>query len=102
MTLLKGYVGSGIMALPYSFQSGGWLFSSFIFGISVALLLLSVKFLLDVANAESKEDQGKHSLILGLTDYAYITYGDRGKTITKLTLIFYQIGKSIAYLIFFM
>ena len=94
MTLIKGYVGSGILAMPFSFYVGGWLLSSFIFAISVYLLLLCMHYLLEVANVENKENQG-------LTEVAEVTYGEKGKQISKVILIAYQLGKAIAYLIFF-
>ena len=56
MTLIKGYVGSGIMALPYSFNEGGWLLSNILFCISVVFLLKSINLLADVALAENKEN----------------------------------------------
>lgn len=56
MTLIKGYVGSGIMALPYSFNEGGWLLSNILFCISVLFLLKSINLLADVALAENKEN----------------------------------------------
>jgi len=56
MTLIKGYIGSGILALPYSFYIGGWLFSIIIFAISVFVLLECVKLLLEVGDTENKEN----------------------------------------------
>ncbi|CAD8186966.1 unnamed protein product [Paramecium pentaurelia] len=94
MTLIKGYVGSGILAMPFSFYVGGWLLSIFIFLISAYMLLLCVHYLIEVANAENKENQG-------LTEVAEVTYGEKGKQITKVVLIAYQLGKAVAYLIFF-
>lgn len=68
MTLIKGYVGSGILAMPFSFYVGGWLLSTVIFLISAYMLLLCVHYLLEVANAENKDNQG-------LTEVAEVTYG---------------------------
>lgn len=56
LTLIKGYVGSGILAMPFSFYVGGWLLAIFIFLISVYMLKLCVHYLIEVANEENKEN----------------------------------------------
>lgn len=56
MTLMKGYVGSGILAMPFSFYIGGWLLSTFIFLISSYMLVMCVHYLIEVAEAENKEN----------------------------------------------
>ncbi|CAD8101125.1 unnamed protein product [Paramecium sonneborni] len=77
LTLIKGYVGSGILAMPFSFYVGGWLLAIFIFLISVYMLKLCVHYLIEVANEENKENQG-------LTEVAEVTYGEKGKQQQKL------------------
>lgn len=42
MTLMKAYVGSGILALPYAFSQGGWLLSTVIFVLSCLVLMKCV------------------------------------------------------------
>lgn len=56
MTLIKGYIGSGILALPYSFYIGGWLFATILFILSVFVLMICVKLLIEVGEAENKEN----------------------------------------------
>ena len=47
---MKGYVGSGILALPYTFDQGGYVLSSFIF-LTIALIIYkTLKLLFEVAD----------------------------------------------------
>lgn len=68
MTLMKGYVGSGILAMPYAFYSGGWLLSSIILLISVSLLIKGVWMLIEVAGHFNKENAGLIFIFLKLLE----------------------------------
>jgi proton-coupled amino acid transporter len=49
MTLLKAYIGSGLLALPYAFMQGGWLLSLAVFSLSCIVIIKCVNLLLEVA-----------------------------------------------------
>lgn len=76
--------------------------STFIFLLSCSVLLISIRALLEVAESSKRDNLGFFLYnTLGLSELAGDLYGTKGVFVTRLFLITYQIGKSIAYLIFF-
>jgi proton-coupled amino acid transporter len=79
MTLMKGYFGSAVLALPYCFNEAGWVLSSVILMVTVVVLMLCVYTLLEVGN-ECKEQSGLSELserVLGdvmITRAAIVVY----------------------------
>lgn len=49
-TLIKGFVGSGILFMPNGFSNGGWGFSTFALILSMVLTLTSIILLLEVSD----------------------------------------------------
>lgn len=78
MTLMKGYIGSGILALPYAFSQGGWVLSTVIFLATVWTLLISIRALLDMADDCKLEVMGNGCCATqGLTELVDKVFGQR-------------------------
>ena len=82
MTLMKGYVGSGILALPYAFNQGGWLLSSVILITCTGLMVLCVHALLDLADDCKKPNAG-------LSELSDFVFGFIGVFVTRTFLVSY-------------
>jgi solute carrier family 36 (proton-coupled amino acid transporter) len=48
-TLLKGFIGTGVLFLPNGFYNGGWLFSTLILTLSMVISLICINMLMEVA-----------------------------------------------------
>jgi proton-coupled amino acid transporter len=82
MTLLKAYIGSGLLALPYAFMMGGWFLSLVIFSISCIVIIKCVNLVMEVANAYQDEN-------IDLTKLCEIVYGKVGLILSRVFLISY-------------
>jgi len=82
MNLVKGYIGSGILALPYAFNEAGWLLSICIF-IGVAVIVYETMHLLfDLADSFEKDD----------IDYTYLArhhFGSKGVFAVKSFIVIF-------------
>lgn len=89
-TLLKGFVGTGILFLPNGFYNGGWAFATCSLLFSMCLTLTSMYLLLKVADKfeESYSQLGMRSL------------GPIGKYICDITLALSQTGFVTVHIVF--
>jgi len=85
-TLMKGFVGSGILFLPNGFSNAGWLFSNAALLFSMWITLVSILLLLRV----SDKYEGSFS------ELAELALGRWGKLISDFTLAFSQTGMTCA------
>ena len=77
-SLLKGFICSGILYLPQSMASGGWLFSAFAMAFSYIFTVLCMNLLINVRKK-----------IVGGASYVAIgehCYGNRGKYLVEVFL----------------
>jgi len=91
-TLFKGIVCSGILYLPTSFVTGGWLFSGVALIFSLFLTLFCIKLLLEV---RTKLGGG-----VSFPEIGFITYGKTGKILVDISLFSSQVGFTCAYIYF--
>ena len=91
--ILKSYIGSGVLGLPYAYAQGGML-AAMAGMISVSVMsTLCVFLLLDC----------KHKLTGRVRTFGDVGFGAMGRTghiIVELTVVLSQLGFSCAYLIF--
>jgi proton-coupled amino acid transporter len=89
-TLLKGFIGTGVLFLPNGFYNGGWLFSSIALTCSMLLTLSCITLLMSVAGKQSTSysDLGRRSM------------GQIGKFLCDLTLALSQTGFVIGHIVF--
>ncbi|KAL4474446.1 hypothetical protein ABPG72_007845 [Tetrahymena utriculariae] len=95
MNLFKGYIGSGILALPYAFTQAGWVLSSLIFLLVAFIVYDTMNLLFELADSYGKEG----------VDYQFIAkhhFGRKGQFIVSTFLVIFQVGCCISYVIFFM
>jgi proton-coupled amino acid transporter len=91
ITLIKGFIGSGILYLPNSFLVGGYGFSVIALLASCGLSMYCVTLLLDVKkklNVNSYKDIGVKTL------------GEPGKHLVNVLIVFSQFGFCCGYIYF--
>ena len=77
-TLLKGFIGTGILYMPQQFYFAGWGFSLIAMMVSFILALYCCYLLLI-----SRDASGASSF----TELAEITYGKRGRVLAEVSLV---------------
>ncbi|EAS06664.2 transmembrane amino acid transporter protein (macronuclear) [Tetrahymena thermophila SB210] len=95
MNLFKGYIGSGILALPYAFTQAGWVLSSMIFLLVAFIVYDTMNLLFELADSYGKEG----------VDYQFIAkhhFGRKGQFAVSTFIVIFQVGCCISYVIFFM
>lgn len=91
LTLIKGFVCTGILYLPKAFVNGGWLWTTFMLLIEAFITTYCGYLLLEV-RAKT-----------GLSNYSEIgekTYGKAGRIAVDISLWFSQMGFCCAYVFF--
>lgn len=78
ITLIKGFIGSGILYLPNSYYNGGWGFSSIALVLCAILSMYCVTLLL-----QTKKKIGVNSY----SDIGIKTYGPCGRHAVSIVLI---------------
>lgn len=89
-TIIKSFIGSGVLFLPKAFHNGGWLFSS--------LFMLAIAFLTQVTILRLIECRSK---VVG--SYAFVgykAYGRFAKMGVDIALVLSQAGFGCVYVIF--
>lgn len=82
MNLFKGYIGSGILALPYAFNQAGWVLSSLIFLLVAFIVYETMNLLFELADSFNKEG----------IDYNYLAkhhFGRKGSLIVNTFLVIF-------------
>lgn len=95
MNLIRGYIGSGILALPFAFNQVGWILGIIIFSIITVIIYETMNLLFELADSFKREG----------VDYSYIArhyLGEKGQLIVRIFLLKFQIGCCISYVIFFL
>ena len=91
-TLLKGFIGSGVLFCPKAIEEGGWLFSAIGLFLSYIFTTICIFKLLDSKNSargtRSYKDVGRKA------------FGKAGKTIVEILLVVTQVGFVMAYVYF--
>ncbi|CAD8190975.1 unnamed protein product [Paramecium pentaurelia] len=97
LTLFKTFVGSGILALPYSFAKGGYVLSTIVFVLlSLLINYQQVNFIM-MADKYRQPNQ-----LMDYSKFIEITLGARYRSFSKLIVGSMQWGCCISYVIFFM
>ncbi|CAD8095657.1 unnamed protein product [Paramecium sonneborni] len=97
LTLFKTFVGSGILALPYSFAQGGYILSTIVFVLlSLLINYQQVNFIM-MADKYRQPNQ-----LLDYSKFIEITLGATYRSLSKLIVGSMQWGCCISYVIFFM
>jgi solute carrier family 36 (proton-coupled amino acid transporter) len=91
ITLIKGFIGSGILYLPNSFLAGGYGFSTIAIIFSCVLSMYCVTLLLDV-----KKRMGVNTYM----DIGVKALGEPGKHTVNVLLAFSQFGFVCGYIYF--
>lgn len=89
-TLFKGTVGTGILYMPVSFVSGGYVFSIVALIIALILTLFCIKLIIEV----------RVKIGGTFTEIGMKTYGRCGKIMVDISLFWSQIGFVTAYVFF--
>ena len=85
-TLIKGFIGTGILYLPMSFYDGGYLFSPIAMIISLILTQVCIiKLIRATDNCKAKS----------FSDLGLKAYGQTGKTAVGIFLILSQAGFTV-------
>jgi proton-coupled amino acid transporter len=96
VNLIKVYLGSGILGLPYAFREGGFLTSLLVMAfVSVITTHSMVMLVLAKRRAEQLD-----SRIVSFTDIASFTYGRVGAWLVDFLLVFTQYGFCCVYVVF--
>ncbi|CAH0473222.1 unnamed protein product [Peronospora belbahrii] len=95
-TILKSFIGSGILFLPKGFQNGGMLFSLSALCTSTMLSIFCMLRLTDCSDAVRK--RGCTSVSYGLVGEK--AFGKIGRVAVNISLVLSQIGFCCSYLIF--
>lgn len=93
-TILKSFVGSGILFLPKGFENGGMLFSIVVLGISAFFSIVCMLRLTDCTNA-IRHVRGVSYGMIGKK-----AFGKGGKIAVNVSLVLSQLGFCCSYLIF--
>lgn len=89
-TIVKSFIGSGVLFLPKAFQSGGWLFSSIIMLAMAGLAQLTIMRLV----ACRQRVAGSYSYV------GYKAYGRRAQIAVDISLVLSQAGFGCVYIVF--
>ncbi|KAL4441416.1 hypothetical protein ABPG74_013711 [Tetrahymena malaccensis] len=95
VNLFKGYIGSGILALPYAFQQSGYLLATIIFLMIALIVYRTMDLLFQVAEKYGKKGMTYEQL-------AQLFFGRKGMFCVKFFIIIFQFGCCISYIIFFL
>lgn len=95
-TILKSFIGSGILFLPKGFQNGGMLFSLAALCTSAALSAYCMLRLCDCSNLLLQN--GRSNVSYGLVGEK--AYGKFGRVAVNISLVLSQTGFCCSYLIF--
>ncbi|CAI5736967.1 unnamed protein product [Peronospora destructor] len=95
-TILKSFIGSGILFLPKGFQNGGMLFSLAALCASAILSIFCMLRLTDCSNAV--RIRNRSSVSYGLVGEK--AFGEVGRVAVNISLVLSQIGFCCSYLIF--
>uniref|UniRef100_M4BRX0 Amino acid transporter transmembrane domain-containing protein n=1 Tax=Hyaloperonospora arabidopsidis (strain Emoy2) TaxID=559515 RepID=M4BRX0_HYAAE len=96
-TILKSFIGSGILFLPKGFQNGGMLFSLGALSISAILSTFCMLRLTDCSNVVQSE-RGHINVSYGLVGEK--AFGKVGRVAVNISLVLSQLGFCCSYLIF--
>ncbi|RLN86833.1 hypothetical protein BBJ28_00008192 [Nothophytophthora sp. Chile5] len=96
-TILKSFIGSGILFLPKGFQNGGMLFSLAALCASAALSTFCMLRLTACSNVVLRE-RGRTNVSYGLLGER--SFGKLGRVAVNVSLVLSQIGFCCSYLIF--
>ncbi|RLN87146.1 hypothetical protein BBJ28_00013255, partial [Nothophytophthora sp. Chile5] len=96
-TILKSFIGSGILFLPKGFQNGGMLFSLAALCASAALSTFCMLRLTACSNVVLSE-RGRTNVSYGLLGEK--SFGKLGRVAVNVSLVLSQIGFCCSYLIF--
>lgn len=91
LTLVKSFVGTGILFLPGAFLQGGWLFSPLVLVGVAALTAICIWLLLDCSN---------HTGLQSFGDIAEKAAGPVAREAVHISLVISQFGCNVAYIIF--
>ncbi|OWZ08546.1 Vacuolar amino acid transporter [Phytophthora megakarya] len=95
-TILKSFIGSGILFLPKGFQNGGMLFSLAALCASAVLSTFCMLRLTDCSNVLLRN--GRTNVSYGLVGET--AFGKVGRVAVNISLVLSQIGFCCSYLIF--
>jgi len=95
INLLKAFIGSGILGLPYAFYKGGVVMSL------IALLLLAIisNFCIRMLVQCTIDLEPKHGK-LALGGIGKVLFGTKGRIIVDVVLVFTQLGFCCVYVVF--
>ncbi|KAE8969979.1 hypothetical protein PR003_g4263 [Phytophthora rubi] len=96
-TILKSFIGSGILFLPKGFQNGGMLFSLSALCASAVLSTFCMLRLTECSNVLLREP-GRTSVSYGMVGEK--AFGKVGRVAVNISLVLSQIGFCCSYLIF--
>ncbi|CAI5717327.1 unnamed protein product [Hyaloperonospora brassicae] len=96
-TILKSFIGSGILFLPKGFQNGGMLFSLGALSVSAILSTFCMLRLTDCSNFVQRE-RGHINVSYGLVGEK--AFGKMGRVAVNISLVLSQLGFCCSYLIF--
>ncbi|KAE9326012.1 hypothetical protein PF008_g16754 [Phytophthora fragariae] len=96
-TILKSFIGSGILFLPKGFQNGGMLFSLSVLCASAVLSTFCMLRLTECSNVLLREP-GRTSVSYGMVGEK--AFGKVGRVAVNISLVLSQIGFCCSYLIF--
>lgn len=95
MNLLKIYVGSGILALPYVFNQGGYFLTAILMCFASYMNFQSLNYLIKIARHYNNKDTNYIEL-------AERVLGKKSFVLLKIFFVINQIGCCISYIIFFL
>lgn len=96
-TIVKSFIGSGILFLPKGFQNGGMLFSIVGLCASAALSTFCMLRLVECSNVLLRS-RGHHSVSYGIVGEQ--AFGSVGRLAVNVSLVLSQLGFCCSYLIF--
>jgi proton-coupled amino acid transporter len=93
-TILKSFVGSGILFLPKAFQNGGLLFSAVVLSLSAFLSTFCMLRLTECSNVLPHSSRVSYGLL------GEKAFGKNGRRAVNVSLVLSQLGFCCTYLIF--
>lgn len=96
VNLVKVYLGSGILGLPYAFREGGLLTSLLVMAFVSVITTHSMVMLVQAKRRAEQLDPR----VVSFTDIASFTYGRVGARLVDFLLVFTQYGFCCVYVVF--
>ncbi|KRX08332.1 hypothetical protein PPERSA_01793 [Pseudocohnilembus persalinus] len=95
INLFKGYIGSGILALPFAFDQVGYVLGTICFILVAIAIYYTMTLIFQVADKNTKKG-------MGYPELAEQLLGAKGVLTVKVMLCLFQIGCCVSYVIFFL